>query len=129
MGAINGIDVAYGPLPRLISLCLCVVMTETDIFKALSDPTRRAVLERLASAEMTATELREGFPISQPAMSQHLAVLRGAGLVSERREGRYVNYRVEPEGLAPLHAWIARYKAFWPNRIDSLKDLLREMDQ
>jgi DNA-binding transcriptional ArsR family regulator len=104
-------------------------MTETDIFKALSDPTRRAVLERLASAEMTATELREGFPISQPAMSQHLAVLRGAGLVSERREGRYVNYRVEPEGLAPLHAWIARYKAFWPNRIDSLKDLLREMDQ
>lgn len=104
-------------------------MTETDIFKVLSDPTRRAVLERLASAEMTATQLREGFAISQPAMSQHLAVLRGAGLVSERREGRYVNYRVEPEGLAPLHAWIARYQAFWPSRIDSLKDLLREMDQ
>ena len=104
-------------------------MIETDIFKVLSDPTRRAVLERLASAEMTATELREGFAISQPAMSQHLAVLRGAGLVSERREGRYVNYRVEPEGLAPLHAWIARYRAFWPSRIDSLKDLLKEMDQ
>lgn len=104
-------------------------MTETDIFKVLSDPTRRAVLERLASAEMTATELREGFAISQPAMSQHLAVLRGAGLVSERREGRYVNYRVEPEGLAPLHQWLARYQAFWPSRIESLKDLLKEMDQ
>jgi DNA-binding transcriptional ArsR family regulator len=104
-------------------------MTETDIFKVLSDPTRRAVLERLASAEMTATELREGFAISQPAMSQHLAVLRGAGLVSERREGRYVNYRVEPEGMAPLHQWLARYQAFWPSRIDSLKDLLKEMDQ
>lgn len=104
-------------------------MTETDIFKALSDPTRRAVLERLASAEMTATELREGFAISQPAMSQHLAVLRGAGLVSERREGRYVNYRVEPDGMAPLHQWLARYRAFWPSRIDSLKDLLKEMDQ
>ena len=104
-------------------------MTETDIFKVLSDPTRRAMLERLASAEMTATELREGFAISQPAMSQHLAVLRGAGLVSERREGRYVNYRVEPEGMAPLHQWLARYQAFWPSRIDSLKDLLKEMDQ
>ena len=104
-------------------------MTETDIFKVLSDPTRRAVLERLASAEMTATELREGFAISQPAMSQHLAVLRGAGLVSERREGRYVNYRVEPGGMAPLHQWLARYQAFWPSRIDSLKDLLKEMDQ
>jgi DNA-binding transcriptional ArsR family regulator len=104
-------------------------MTETDIFKVLSDPTRRAVLERLASAEMTATELREGFAISQPAMSQHLAVLRGAGLVSERREGRYVNYRVEPEGMAPLHQWLARFQAFWPSRIDSLKDLLKEMDQ
>jgi len=104
-------------------------MNETDIFKVLSDPTRRAVLERLASAEMTATELREGFAISQPAMSQHLAVLRGAGLVSERREGRYVNYRVEPQGMAPLHQWLARYRAFWPGRIDDLKDLLREMDQ
>lgn len=117
------------PLPRLISLCLCDVMSDADIFKVLADPTRRAVLERLASAEMTATELREGFAISQPAMSQHLAVLRGAGLISERRDGRYVNYRVESGGMAPLHEWLARYRAFWPDRIDGLKDLLKEMDQ
>jgi DNA-binding transcriptional ArsR family regulator len=104
-------------------------MSEAEIFKVLADPTRRAVLERLAGAEMTATELREGFAISQPAMSQHLAVLRGAGLVSERRAGRFAHYRVEPKGLAPLHAWLARYKAFWPERIDALKDLLKEMDQ
>ncbi|MGV8833021.1 MAG: ArsR/SmtB family transcription factor [Devosia sp.] len=104
-------------------------MSETDIFKVLADPTRRAVLERLASAELTATDLRAGFAISQPAMSQHLAVLREAGLISERREGRFAHYRVAPEGLAPLHEWIARYKAFWPSRIDSLKDLLKEMDQ
>lgn len=104
-------------------------MNEANIFKVLADPTRRAVLERLASAEMTATQLREGFAISQPAMSQHLAVLREAGLVSERRDGRYVNYRVVPEGMAPLHEWLARYRAFWPSRIDNLKDLLGEMDQ
>ncbi|WP_332688109.1 ArsR/SmtB family transcription factor [Devosia sp.] len=104
-------------------------MSDVDIFKVLADPTRRAMLERLATAEMTATELREGFAISQPAMSQHLAVLRGAGLVSERREGRYAHYRVEPQGMAPLHDWLARHRAFWPSRIDNLKDLLKEMDQ
>ena len=104
-------------------------MSETDIFKALADPTRRSVLEQLASAEMTATQLREGFAISQPAMSQHIAVLRGAGLISERREGRFAHYRVAPEGMAPLHEWLAKYRAFWPSRIDNLKDLLKEMDQ
>jgi DNA-binding transcriptional ArsR family regulator len=104
-------------------------MSDTDIFKVLADPTRRAVLERLASAELTATELREGFAISQPAMSQHIAVLRGAGLISERREGRFAHYRVAPEGMAPLHQWLAKYRAFWPSRIDNLKDLLKEMDQ
>ncbi|MBU1335612.1 MAG: metalloregulator ArsR/SmtB family transcription factor [Alphaproteobacteria bacterium] len=104
-------------------------MSDVDIFKVLADPTRRAMLERLATAEMTATELREGFAISQPAMSQHLAVLRGAGLISERRAGRYAHYRVEPQGMAPLHDWLARHRAFWPSRIDNLKDLLKEMDQ
>ncbi|MNY69409.1 Transcriptional repressor SdpR [compost metagenome] len=78
---------------------------------------------------MTATDLREGFAITQPAMSQHLAVLRGAGLVTERRAGRYAHYRVDPEGFAPLHGWLARYKAFWPGRIEKLKDVVRELDQ
>ena len=104
-------------------------MSEVDLFKALADPTRRGVLERLASAEMTATELRQGLSISQPAMSQHLAVLRQAGLIVERKDGRFVCYRVDPNGLAPLHHWLARYRAFWPDRIESLKDLLKEMDQ
>ncbi len=104
-------------------------MSEPDIFKALADPTRRALLERLAEGEQTATQLREGFAMTQPAMSQHLAVLRSAGLVSERREGRYAHYRIAPGGLTPLHQWLARYQAFWPARIDNLKDLLKEMDQ
>lgn len=104
-------------------------MAEPDVFHALADPTRRAVFERLAGREMSVSELKAGFPVSQPAISQHLAVLRGAGLVSERREGRYTYYRIEPGGLAPLVDWVDRYRAFWPKRIEKLKDVLRGMDQ
>lgn len=104
-------------------------MSETEIFRALADPTRRAVFERLTAGEANATELRAGLPISQPAISQHLAVLREAGLVSERRQGRHVQYRISPEGLRPLQEWMLRYRAFWPQRIEALKDFLKEMDQ
>jgi DNA-binding transcriptional ArsR family regulator len=104
-------------------------MSESDIFRALADPTRRTVFERLAAGERNATQLREGLPISQPALSQHLAVLRGAGLIAERRAGRHVNYSVRAEGLAPLADWLDRYRAFWPQRIEQLRHLLREMDQ
>ena len=104
-------------------------MNEAEIFKVLADPTRRAILERLSGDELTATDLREGFAISQPAMSQHIAVLKGAGLISERREGRFAHYRVDPQGFAPLHGWLGKYRAFWPSRIENLRDLLKEMDQ
>lgn len=104
-------------------------MFENEIFKALADPTRRAIFEKLADGAMNASALREGMQISQPAMSQHLAVLRGAGLVCEERQGRFVNYQVDPEGLARIAGWLARYRAYWPARIDALKALLKEMDQ
>ncbi len=104
-------------------------MTESDIFRALADPTRRAVFERLLSGEKNATQLREGLDISQPAVSQHISILRGAGLVNEVREGRHVNYSVNPDGFGPLFDWLARYRAFWPARVERLKTLLREMDQ
>ncbi|TIO54040.1 MAG: winged helix-turn-helix transcriptional regulator, partial [Mesorhizobium sp.] len=67
-------------------------MIEAEIFRALADPTRRAVYERLAAGELTVSELRAGVSVSQPAVSQHLAVLRGAGLVIERRAGRNAYY-------------------------------------
>ena len=104
-------------------------MLESDIFRALGDPTRRAVYERLTAGERSVTELRAGLPISQPAVSQHLAALKAAGLVGERREGRRVFYRIEPAGLAPLIDWLGRYRAFWPARIERLRDLLKDMDQ
>jgi DNA-binding transcriptional ArsR family regulator len=102
---------------------------ESEIFRALADPTRRAVYQRLAGREMSVSELRHGLDVSQPAVSQHLAVLRGAGLVSERREGRFSYYRIEPAGLTPLIDWVARYQAFWPERMEKLKEVLKEMDQ
>ncbi len=104
-------------------------MADTHVFRALADPTRRAVFERLAGREMTVSELKAGFEVSQPAISQHLAALKGAGLVSERREGRFAYYRIAPEGLAPLAEWVERYRAFWPERIERLKTVLKEMDE
>jgi DNA-binding transcriptional ArsR family regulator len=104
-------------------------MVEDDIFRALADPTRRAIFEKLAGGSMNASALRQGMAISQPAMSQHLAVLRGAGLVREARQGRFVNYDVDPEGVALIAQWLAKYRAYWPARIDALKAVLKEMDQ
>jgi DNA-binding transcriptional ArsR family regulator len=104
-------------------------MIETEIFRALADPTRRAVFERVATREMSVSELKSHFSVSQPAISQHLAALKGAGLVRERREGRFTYYRADPKGIVPLVSWIERYRAFWPKRIEKLKDILRGMDR
>ncbi|WP_288588510.1 metalloregulator ArsR/SmtB family transcription factor [uncultured Methylobacterium sp.] len=104
-------------------------MIEDDIFRALADPTRRAIFEKLAAGSMNASALRQGMAISQPAMSQHLAVLRGAGLVREARQGRFVNYDVDPAGLALIAQWLAKYRAYWPARVDALEAVLKEMDQ
>lgn len=103
-------------------------MMEDGVFKALADPTRRTIFEKLATGGMNASALRDGMGISQPAMSQHLSVLRNARLVREERQGRFVHYEVNPEGLALIARWLAKYRAYWPARIDALKDLLKDMD-
>ena len=100
-----------------------------EVFRALADPTRRTLFEQLHTREMTVSELTAGLSISQPAVSQHLAALRNAGLVSERREGRFAYYRADPKGLRPLVGWIDRYRTYWPKRIARLKTVLKEIDQ
>ncbi|MCA1481686.1 helix-turn-helix transcriptional regulator, partial [Bradyrhizobium sp. NBAIM08] len=95
---------------------------EDEIFRALADPTRRGVFERLTKGEAAVSELTARFDVSQPAISQHLAALRSAGLVSVRREGRYVYYRINPRGMRPLVDWLDRYQAFWLDRLDKLKE-------
>ena len=104
-------------------------MIQSDIFRALADPTRHAIFEKLAAGRMNASTLREGMGISQPAVSQHLAVLRNARLVREERRGRFVDYEVDPEGLALIAAWLGKYRAYWPARVEALKGLLKDMDR
>lgn len=103
-------------------------MLESQVFQALADPTRRAVFERLSRREMSVAEITAGFAVSQPAISQHLATLRRVGLVRERREGRKAYYRSEPTGLEPLAAWMGRYRQFWPERLQKLKRVLKEVE-
>lgn len=99
------------------------------VMRALADPTRRAVFERIAGAdEITVVELTRGSGVTQGAVSQHLKTLKQAGLVAERPEGRNVYYRAEPEGLAPLFDWMSHYNAFWRNRFADLRSLLKEID-
>ena len=102
---------------------------EDTVFRALADPSRRAIFERLTRGESAVKDLTARFDISQPAVSQHLATLRGAGLVSERRQGRLVYYRIDPNGLRPLIDWIAHYPAFWRERFERLQRLLEETEE
>ncbi|WP_394840821.1 metalloregulator ArsR/SmtB family transcription factor [Pendulispora brunnea] len=102
---------------------------ENKIFQALADPSRRAIFESLTRGEAAVKDLTARFEISQPAISQHLAALKDAGLVSGRREGRSVYYRVEPRGLKPLIDWIAHYQAFWTEHVGRLEKLLEKMDE
>ena len=105
------------------------VAAESRIFQALADDSRRAIFQSLTRGEAAVKDLTARFEISQPAVSQHLAALKDAGLVTGRREGRRVYYRVRPRGMKPLLDWIAHYRAFWTEHIDRLGRLLEKMDQ
>ncbi|MCG8461813.1 MAG: metalloregulator ArsR/SmtB family transcription factor [Holophagales bacterium] len=98
------------------------------VFKALADSSRRAIFESLTGGEAAVKDLTARFEISQPAVSQHLATLKEAGLVNGRREGRRVYYRVRPGGMKPLIDWITHYRAFWPEHVERLEQLLETMD-
>jgi DNA-binding transcriptional ArsR family regulator len=100
------------------------------LFKSLADPTRRAIFERLCrGGEQTVRVLTSHSGVSQPAVSKHLGVLKLAGLVCDRRDGRETHYSAEPQALAPLFDWLSLYAAFWQSRFDHLEDLLKRMDQ
>lgn len=100
------------------------------LFKALADPTRRAIFERLCrDGEQTVAALTVGARVSQPAVSKHLGLLKGAGLVRDRHAGRQTHYSARVDALAPLVGWTSRMTAFWEGRFDDLEDLLKRMDK
>jgi DNA-binding transcriptional ArsR family regulator len=100
------------------------------LFKTLADPTRRALFERLCrDGEQTVGGLTEQAGVSQPAVSKHLGVLKQAGLVLDRHEGRRTHYSARRGALAPLIDWTSQMNGFWEGRFDELEDLLTRMDQ
>ena len=99
------------------------------VFKALADPTRRALFERLArNGELTVGALTRHAGVSQPAVSKHLGLLKRAGLVGQRHEGRETHYSARSRGIAPLIDWLAVYGVFWRERFANLRTLLKEID-
>ena len=103
---------------------------QDNLFRTLADPTRRAIFERLCrEGETTVGALTLGAGVSQPVVSKHLGVLRDAGLVEGRPDGRQTHYRALPAALTPLTDWTVEMSAFWDRRMDNLEHLLRRMDQ
>jgi DNA-binding transcriptional ArsR family regulator len=96
-------------------------------FFALADPTRRAILARLASGEASVAELAEPFEMSQPAISKHLKVLERAGLISRGQDAQRRPSRLEPEPLAEANEWLEGYRQFWEGSFQQLDSLLQEM--
>lgn len=104
--------------------------TQDALFRALSDPTRRALFERLCrDGEATVGALTQGAGVSQPVVSKHLGQLKSAGLVQGRQSGRQTHYSARPEALAPLVDWTSQMAGFWQARFNDLDDLLNRMDQ
>lgn len=96
------------------------------VFSALADPTRRALLELLRRERLPAGRMAKAFPVSRPAISKHLRVLRRARLVRERRTGRQRVYQLNPGPLRTIDSWLAHYRAFWETSLTGLKDFVEE---
>lgn len=100
------------------------------LFRSLSDPTRRAIFERLCrEGEKTVGDLTARAGVSQPVVSKHLAMLKRAGLVRGRHEGRQTHYSAQLSALSPLIDWTSQMTGFWEDRFDDLESLLKRMDQ
>ena len=101
-----------------------------QLFRTLADPTRRAIFERLCrEGEQTVGALTAEAGVSQPVVSKHLGILKQAGLVRDRPQGRQTHYSARLDALSPLTDWTRQMQGFWENRIDRLEDLLKRMDQ
>src|SRR4051812_13633798 len=103
---------------------LTVTYSRDSAFNALADPTRRSVLDLLRAGRRPAGEIARAFPISRPAISKHLKILRRAHLVDEHREGRHRFYQLNPEPLKTVDQWLDEYRRFWTANLESLKSFV-----
>jgi DNA-binding transcriptional ArsR family regulator len=101
----------------------------SDVFFALADPTRRAILARLTAGEASVTELAEPFDMSMPAVTKHLKVLERAGLVTRGREAQWRPVRLDPEPLREVSGWLEAYRRFWDESLDRLDDYLQAIQK
>ncbi|BCJ66624.1 metalloregulator ArsR/SmtB family transcription factor [Polymorphospora rubra] len=101
----------------------------SNVFAALADPTRRAILARLAAGDATVNELAAPFPVSLQAISKHLNVLERAGLIVRTREAQWRRCRLDPAPLRSVAEWIDQYRRHWDERYDVLDDYLRELKE
>lgn len=102
------------------------MVTERQVFAAIADPTRRAILDAIRGRERSAGEIAALFPVSRPAISKHLRVLRGAGLVRERRVAQSRLYSLDPAPLREVERWLDHYKVFWGARLHDLKRVVEQ---
>ena len=103
---------------------------QNELFRTLADPTRRAIFERLCrGGEQTVGALTAQGGVSQPAVSKHLGVLKQAGLVRDRQDGRRTHYSAQVAALAPLLDWTTEMAGFWERKFDDLEDLMKRIDQ
>lgn len=99
----------------------------SDVFQALADPTRRRLIGLVAEGDRSVASLAAAFPMTRPAISQHLRILRQAGLVTERKVGRERHYRLRAAPLREVSAWVGQYEQFWRDRLDRLGEHLDAM--
>ena len=105
------------------------VAADQDPFRAIADPKRRLMLDAMMRGERTVSELTTLLQVRQPTVSQHLQVLRLAGLVGERRDGRNTFYSLKPTELATVADWLDKYRDFWSDRLDALETHLKKRKQ
>lgn len=104
------------------------VPSDADVFHAIADPTRRRLLDQLQKNEHTVNDLAAPFRMSRPAISQHLAILRSAGLVEARRDGRERVYRIVAVKLREVHDWVSHYERFWQQKLTALGEYLEKSE-
>lgn len=100
-----------------------------DVFQAIADPTRRELLNLLSEQELPVNMICSHFPMTRTAVSKHLKILEEAGLLTETKKGRETHYKLQPEGLKELKAWLSYYERFWDDKLAALKNFIESNDE